>query len=131
MSPSYSARQIAGQLRGMQILHIPRQQRLDLIHGFRGRQVTRHASQPCMGFDPVGLGCLQRRVNHGAGVSAGHRVAEQSCLAANGERADRVLGPVVVDRRVAALSVACKLGSPISELGRRERKPKRVVICRR
>lgn len=88
----------------MQILHITQQQRLDILHGFRRRQVTQHAPQPRVRFDPVRLGRLQHRVDDSAGVGAGHRVAEQPCLAADDERPDRVLGAVMPSPGLRQLS---------------------------
>lgn len=84
----------------MQILHIPGQRHLDLIHAFQAGHAARTAAVSKV--PPVRLGRFQHRVDDGAGVGvgAGHCVTEQPGLAADDERADRVLGAIIVDRQV-------------------------------
>ena len=63
-------------------------------------------AQPGVRLLPVGLGGFDQAVDLRAGGSAFGGVAEQPVLATDDERADGVLGAVVVDRQASALDVA-------------------------
>ena len=58
-------------------MQIPRQQGFHVFHRLGGGQVTHDAAQPGVGFLSIGFGRLQQRVNNGAGVGTGRRVAKQ------------------------------------------------------
>src|SRR5690606_22787706 len=70
------------------------------------RQAFEDVAQPGIGLLPVGLGGFDQAVDLRAGRRTLGCVAEQPVLAPDDERADGVLGAVVVDRQLPALDVA-------------------------
>jgi hypothetical protein len=61
-------------------MHYTRQQCLDGFEGFRLGQLSEHVAQVGIGFQSVGLGDLDERVEIGAGLGTVDPVAEQPVL---------------------------------------------------
>ncbi len=64
-------------------------------------QLAHEQTHPGVGVEAVGLSRVHQRVDDGACVGAGGRIAEQPCLAPDHEGADGALADVVVDRQYA------------------------------
>ena len=74
-----------------------REQRLDLGEGGGARQRGEDVAQVGGGLEAVGLGGLDEAVEVRAGLGAADGVGEESVLAADDERPDRVLDEVGVE----------------------------------
>ena len=81
------------------------QQSFDLFDDGSLRRLGRYFPEITVRLDLVGLCRLEQAVEVGAGIGAGHGVAEESVLAADDERPDRILGQIVVDSEPSVLDV--------------------------
>src|SRR5690606_41048768 len=93
-------------LSGCCLRAVPRQKRFVILDAAGRRQAFEDVAQPGIGLLPVGLGGFDQAVDLRAGRRTFGYVAEQPVLAPDDERADGVLGAVVVDRQLPALDVA-------------------------
>jgi hypothetical protein len=85
---------------------IPGQKRFEIVGGGREGQVAQDIAQPKVGFQAVGLGSLDQRVDQGARVSAGWRIGKKPRFAAHDKWAYRVFGAVIVYGQIGAFEVS-------------------------
>lgn len=88
---------------------VPRKQRLERLHGIRGRQVLEDVVQICIRLKAVGARAAHEGEQIRTGTCAERVVREELNTASLGKRSDLVLDRIVVYRHLAVLEMQHQL----------------------